>query len=226
MVDSPSAEALKNDRDSFGLQVAGGAHHLNNIFAQVLLNAELLDRSRLDDVACGMLDSIVQGVHSAIVVVDALAAQSTRDFGEPAAISLKYLVKGFQKRRDVLFGENVIINAQYPPDLRLAWARPPTLFSAVMALCRKTIVGSPERQALFIQVEEADLPDGRSGVAIDVAAPVPLVEAGLRAGDDAAATELVDIVREAEHSGAQVTVIESATGGTLIRLLYPVPPQD
>jgi hypothetical protein len=226
MPDSPSIEALRDDRDSFGLQVAGGAHHLNNIFAQVLLNAELLDRSRLDEVGAGMLDSIVQGVHSAIVVVDALAAQSTRDHGLPAAINLKYLVKGLQKRRDSLFAEGVVINAQYPQRLRLAWARPAPLFGAVMALCQMTVSGAPERQALFVQVEDVDLEGGGEAVAIDIAAPLPLVEAGLKPGKPIELEELSEIMATAEESGATVEVTASATGGTLIRFLYQVPPEN
>lgn len=173
-----------------------------------------------------MLDSIVQGVHAAIVVVDALAAQSTRDHGEPAAINLKYLVKGLQKRRDSLFADGVVINAQYPQKLRLAWAKPAPLFGAVMALCLKTVSGAPERQALFVQVEDVDLEDGSEAVAIDIAAPLPLVEAGLEPGKPIELGELADIVAEAEESGATVHVTQSATGGTLIRFLYPVPPEN
>ena len=125
----PAAHDLKDDRDSFGLQVAGATHHLNNIFAQVLLNAELLDRSRLDETAISMLDSIVSGVHTAIGVVDTLASQSTRPHGTPVAIDRKYLVKGLQKRREALFSEGVVINAQYPQQMRLGWARPAPLVS-------------------------------------------------------------------------------------------------
>ena len=220
-----SAEELRDDRESFGLQVAGGAHHLNNIYAQVLLNAELLDRSRLDEVGAGMLDSIVDGVHAAIKVVENLSSQSTKEPHEPAAVNLKYLIKGLQKRREVFFHEGLVINAQYPQVLRLAWARPSALFHGVMALCRQTAEAAPERQALFVQVEDVDHPDDGECVAIDVAAPATLVQDGLRAGDAPDRKELRDIVKAIDEAGGVCEIVESDTGGTLVRSRFRIPPE-
>lgn len=219
-----SPQELIDDRESYGLQVAGATHHLNNIFAQVLLNAELMDRSRLDPAGQGMLDSIVSGVHAAIRVVQALASQSTVALGEPVALNLKYLLKGFQKRRETLFGEGVVINAQYPPDLRLAWARPAPLLRGVLTLARLTISAASERQTLFLQVLDADGPGGERGVAIDVAAPLPLVERGLRPGTEPNQPELCEFVAAIRDSGGRVEVVSSTTGGTLLRSWYPPPP--
>ncbi len=220
-----AAPELRDDREAFGLQVAGGGHHLNNIFAQVLLNAELLDRSRLDEMGASMMDSIVKGVHSAIHVVDLLASQSTAPFGEQVAFDLKYLVKGLQKRREAYFPEGVVINAQYPPEMRLAWARPSHLFHAVLGLCRLSAHAAPERQSLFIQVMDVDEPGREASVAIDIAAPANLVAEGLRAGADVTTIpELSDVIRAAFESGGTVSVVESATGGTLIRFLFSQPP--
>jgi hypothetical protein len=214
---------IEDEREAFGLQVAGGAHHLNNIFAQVLLNAELLDRSNLDETGVEMLDSIVEGVHAAIRVVDLLAQQSSLHLGEPVAVDLKYVVKGFQKRRETFFPDGVVINAQYPHDLRVAWARPAPLFRSVLALCRLSAAQAPERQALFLQVRDVDLESGAAGVAVEIAAPAHLVEEG---SDLTEAQELAEIVADARESGGEVSVTESATGATLVRFAFPVPPEQ
>ncbi len=227
MTDQPQAQNLEDDRESFGLQVAGAAHHLNNIFAQVLLNAELLDRSRLDETAIGMLDSIVQGTHTAINVVDVLSQQSTSGVGERVVIDLKYLVKGLQKRREVLFADGVVINAQYPPQVRLAWGASAPLFRAVMSLCRQAVETAPENHALFVQVGDIETADGSEGAAIDIAAPLPLVDGGLRAGADVdTVPELAASVGAARASGAEVSIVESQTGATLVRFAFPSPPEQ
>lgn len=226
LAETPSPQELQEERESFGLQVSGGAHHLNNIFAQVLLNAELVERNRLDDSAIRMLDSIVDGVHAAIKVVDLLASQATARHGKKGAVDLKYLVKGLQKRRDVYFTESVVVNAQYPPRIRLAWAKPAPLLRGVLQMCRLTAETAPERQTLFVQVEDVDGDDGNDGVAIDIAAPAPMVAAGLAAGEPPAGTLLDPIIEAVTDSGGIVEIIVSVTGGTMVRFRFQTPPEE
>ncbi len=125
--------------DAHALLVGGAAHELNNVLSQVLLLAEYLSGSDLDDETAEMFGVLAESSRKGIRVVRGLFGQSLSGFSGDLRFDPKFLVAALQKQSDRIFGETVRVVLNYPEQVPNVRVDPQALLDCLVSACEATL---------------------------------------------------------------------------------------
>ena len=165
-------QLLRTQRmESIGTLTGGIAHDLNNVLSPILMGAELLNFSKLDDSARKTVGAIANSAQHGASLVRQLLAFARGTEGERAVVQMRPLLADLEILLRQTLPNSIELGLACAPDCRPVLADATQLKQVVLNLCINARDAMPAGGAITITTEDVlvdaalarSLPEGRPG---------------------------------------------------------------
>ncbi len=121
--------------ESIGTLAGGIAHDLNNILSPILMAADMLQMSVLDDDAERWLSILRENAERGADLVKQVLSFARGVEGERVSVQLKHIIKELVKVLRETFPKSIVVKFEIEPDLAVISADPTQIHQVLMNLC-------------------------------------------------------------------------------------------
>ncbi len=139
--------------ESIGTLASGIAHDLNNVFAPILLSAQLLESQLTDERSKRLLPILVSNTKRGANLVKQVLSFTRGMEGDRIIVQLKHLIREIQQVIKETFPKNIEVCSHISPNLWTIHADTTQLHQVLMNLCVNARDAMPDGGTLSIEAE-------------------------------------------------------------------------
>jgi PAS domain S-box-containing protein len=153
--------------ESIGTLAGGISHDLNNILSPILMAADMLQMSVLDDDAERWLSILRENAERGAELVKQVLSFARGVEGERVSVQLKHIIKDLIRVLRETFPKSITVKFEIEPDLAVISADPTQIHQVLMNLCINARDAMPLGGTLMISAKNMDLDESYAQMHIE-----------------------------------------------------------